>query len=381
MRYCGRAGGGDVTDSSKRSNAQQWCVEAAQRFKDARWWIPGRRLLFSVWELCARQQKTTQKWVPREWIANQLAVFENDWGRDEDRFGHAAESFRWSILGQADIRIGMLAYPKPSKISESNALNPELVGYSRQWLYAFGATEKEIKTIEEVTDQFAGLAAGRPWRKPERFAEHVLCRLCDRNDKRVQSESLLTRYLKHDASPFGEFPICREYLGSLLKAAKGAEGSAGRGVSYEDLACYLFLLFGGCVPRRDVQDEDGVSQHDLVVSNYASSEGAFSSRFGRQFLVECKNLKRPADSAAVGYFLQRLHLAHCTFGVMFSKKGVTGSSPDQKHAKGLIRRAFHEHGTLCLVIAIEDIEELVKETYPTVSHMLFHLANKFQFGI
>jgi hypothetical protein len=209
----------------------------------------------------------------------------------------------------------------------------------------------------------------------------VLCEIC----KQRGADALLMRRLKHDEFPFGEFPISRAHLNTLINSANSNEAT-NKGPNLENLACYLFLSFGSCMPMPNVKDIDDVSQHDLVVFNYGTNVGTFASRFGQHFLVECKNTVARADSAVVAYFLQRMMLTHSKFGVILSKYGVTGDGtghkPEraEKYARALIRRAFHEHNITCLVLSLADIEELAQGKFPSVSSMLFQLANEFQFG-
>lgn len=87
-------------------------------------------------------------------------------------------------------------------------------------------------------------------------------------------------------------------------------------------------------------------------------------------------------------------MTHCSFGILLSTNGISGQKSDdndEKHAKALIRRAFHEHDTLCLPISLDDVRKLFPKStglgetspgpeFPNVTSLLFDAANRFQFG-
>ncbi len=362
-----------------------------------------------MWDLCAEEQvrlaeqqieaKTGKgAHVSRAWIADLARTLENDWGTSLDNQTHNAEVYRWTILEQADVFLDEIDSSKnptglpsmPATVGTNNQ-----AGNARHWFKALGVSDTEIRLVKDLANECRESAGEKGWHGAEAFAEAILCKLCET----AEGEALLMRFLKPENSPFGEFAMSLVYLRRLLQIANGPPTEAGnakknagnqaqnQGKDLEVLATYLFLHFGGCIPRSGITDIDQVSQHDIVVSNYASGEGAFTSRFGQHFLVECKNTKEKVNSATVGYFLERLHLTHCRFGVLLSAEGITGDGhDDEKNARQMIRRAFHEHGVLCIVISFKDLAGLVPDEigkeprFPSVSSMLLRLANEFQFG-
>src|SRR5262249_20725411 len=123
------------------------------------------------------------------------------------------------------------------------------------------------------------------------------------------------------------------------------------GDTLEHLAAYLLLLIPGLVPRINVIPETNDMQHDLVISNLRQSSSLEAELFGRNFLVECKNWKKKIGPSEIGYFLYRMRLTHTTFGIMFARSGIAGGIKGQAaFAQNLCQRAFHEDGSICILI-------------------------------
>ncbi|MCI0562084.1 MAG: hypothetical protein MN733_26655, partial [Nitrososphaera sp.] len=101
---------------------------------------------------------------------------------------------------------------------------------------------------------------------------------------------------------------------------------------------------------------------------------------GRHFLVECKNWDESVGVRDVGYFLYRMRLTHCSFGVIFAKDNISGKKgKGEIAARSLIRRAFHEDGNTCVVLDRNDLEGLAKRE-TTFWSMLLSKIELFRFG-
>src|SRR5690606_9599447 len=155
-----------------------------------------------------------------------------------------------------------------------------------------------------------------------------------------------------------EFPLSEPYYEILLDEFVTAE-SEGKNQkelkeSFERLASYLFMLIPGCVPRKNVKDENQTHETDIVVRNLNPNGNLIAEVFGRYFVAECKNWKvEKVGSPEVGYFLQKMKLMHAKFGVLFARNGITGDKNNKEEetaARQLIRRSFHEDKTLCVVL-------------------------------
>jgi hypothetical protein len=148
-----------------------------------------------------------------------------------------------------------------------------------------------------------------------------------------------------------------------------------KGDSLETIASYLFLLIPGWIPRRNLRNE--AFETDIVVRNYSPTADLMADIFGRDFIVECKNWKDPIGVKDLGYFLLRMSLTHAKFGVLFSRQGITGN--DTTDAKSLLKRAFHESNSICVVVTLEDLRDLEKGG-ATFRSLLFKRMEEIRFG-
>lgn len=326
-----------------------WCSCASLLLRQNDWLPPARQLLLTLWNQLGETQAKLGRRISRAIIGQSLTELEHDAKR-------AANCFRWALLTHAEC-----------------ALDGEgrEGAFSEHWLDALGVLPAEREVIERIAKKCKSTAKKVGWRGPSAISEEVL-RLCCEDPIGI---GLLTRFTTQD-----EFPLSVSYLRLLIAAVRSARANDEKGKSLENLACYLFLLFSGCIPRRNLKDVAGAAEYDVVVFNYSSDGNAFASRFGRQFLIECKNWNKKVSVRDVGYFLERMHLTNCHFGVMLSRNGVTGRQREESNARSLIRRAFHQDNAICLVVSLEDIEHLCDQTFPSVTSLLVDLANRLQFG-
>jgi hypothetical protein len=151
-----------------------------------------------------------------------------------------------------------------------------------------------------------------------------------------------------------------------------------KGDTLENLASYLFLLIPGHVPRRNLLDLDNSFETDIVVRNLGMNSNVYSDLLGRHFLIECKNWEEKVGVKDVGYFLYRIRLTHSSFGVIFAKSGITGKE-DSRAAYSLIRKSFHEDGSLCIVVDKSYLSRLA-EGQTTFWSLLLELIEINRFG-
>src|SRR5690606_15446680 len=128
-----------------------------------------------------------------------------------------------------------------------------------------------------------------------------------------------------------------------------------------------------------VQDEKQTAEIDLVVRNLQPNANLMADILGRYFIVECKNWDKPVGSRDVGYFLNKIRQSHASFGVIFSREGITGDGDEEKAAKELTRRAFHEDKSVCIVISRSDLRRL-QNGETTFRTLLLELFEEFRFG-
>lgn len=282
----------------------------------------------------------------------QIYIREKDWGA----------AVRWALLTQADDVLDQ---------------HERGGGAGKQWLRSvLGMTEAELVAFSRIAEGNLQAARdnGNGLLKMEWFAEDVVVRLASME---TAFEHLFSR-----PSAVKEFPISPGYFRVLLSNVDSRHHltTKQKGDALEALAAYLFLLIPGWVPRRNVLDQQQGFETDIIVSNLNPASNLGSDLLGRYFLVECKNWSNAVGVSQVGYFLYRMHLTHCNFGVVFAKDNITGSSAgEEKAARSLIRRAFHEDGSTCIVLDQNHLESLAQGT-SSFWPLLLREIERFRFG-
>lgn len=325
------------------SGGQQWQTahnrynQIAQLLFHAREPHVAHRLMHDWWIGLSIEQFTTRQRYPLAaptlWLAN---IF--SW------LGDQGLAFRWMLLTAIhDIQ---------NSWDDSPALQMTQA--------SFGLSAQAAQRIVGLTTECVG-EIGDDWARPAGFPEEVLQRLLSHTDGRdsytEQIAFLETRQ---------EFPVSPGYLRALLEPLNdqgqgvNAPSSTDKGRQLEAIARYLTSLLPGCVPRANLLSVDQAFESDIVVANVYTQQTIISDLFGRYILVECKNYERPVDASRVGYFLHRMRMVHAHFGIIFAARGITGSKSDneERAARSLIRRAYHEDGSICVVIDCADLRRL-----------------------
>lgn len=303
-------------------------------------------LLIDAWNAFARKQSETGKRIYRAGIAAKLT---NLYRSINDK----GASLRWALLTHADDKLG-----RHKKGGAGKQILTTVLGMNQNALQEFDLiAESHLEKAE------------KDWSSVFGFAEHIVLRFAI--EKRDYS------YLITEQATIREFPICGSYLMALLERVRDSEATnKNKGVSLEDLASYLFLLIPSCIPSRNLIKTDKAFENDIVISNLNPSSNLISEILGRHFLVECKNRKKRVDARDVGYFLYRMRLTHSTFGIIFSKTGITGKNTA---ADSLRTKAFHEDRSVCIVLDQQDLEKLTSEKISFWS-MILERIETMRFG-
>ncbi|MGA2876527.1 MAG: hypothetical protein ABSE82_13435 [Nitrososphaerales archaeon] len=157
-----------------------------------------------------------------------------------------------------------------------------------------------------------------------------------------------------------EFPSVEEsglYFATIpyLQWLLGKLGS-GRGKVLERLAHYLVSLMPGC--RAYMRSQTYSTDYDVV----GIPEGLgldFRSELGRYFLCECKDWQAKADFTTIAKFCRVLDGAKCSFGILFSKHGITGTSGTTDAAREQIK-VFQQRGMVVVIISEADIQTVAE---------------------
>lgn len=274
-------------------------------------------------------------------------------------------AFRWALLTAIhDIQ---------NRMSDSPALQ------MAQATFGFGApAARKLVLLANACAQ----ETGDDWSQPCGFPEEIVQRLMRASEGRdAYTEQVALHATRH------EFPISPGYLHALMARLSEAQAQGAqitpkeKGDRLEAIARYLTSLLPGCVPRANLLSADKAFESDIVVANVYTQPTIISDLFGRYILVECKNYAQPVDVARVGYFLHRMRMVHAPFGIIFASRSVTGSklTEDEQAARSLIRRAFHEDGSICVVIDQDDLERLA-EGQVSFYWLLHSRYEEFRFG-
>lgn len=318
-------------------------------------WKAGEQLLVDCWNRLAEKQIDAGRRAYRAVIAYNLARV-NLLTRD------IGAALHWCLLTQADDILGN---------------HPQEGGAAKHWLRAvlgLSASQlEEFNSIGKSNRSHIEDELGNDWSLPHGFAEDVIVRFSQAYPDHLQ-------LISHETNS-AQFPICPAYFRLLVDGLQHKDSETHKvvGDRLEHLAAYLFLLIPGLAPVRNVATEDRSSEHDLVVSNLNTVGKLPAEIFGRSFLVECKNWSSKLSVDQVGYFLYRMRLTHCRFGVIFAREGVTGKSDESRAARALIRRAYHEDHSICVVVDKKDLDELADEK-ATFTNLLLQRTRKIQFG-
>jgi hypothetical protein len=128
----------------------------------------------------------------------------------------------------------------------------------------------------------------------------------------------------------------------------------GTGTALEQLAEYLLSCMAGC--RTKKRQRSGSTEYDIICS-MEGFEVDFRSEFGRYFLCECKDWKRPADITSMAKFCRILDSIKSRFGILFSKSGISGAGQTE-YAEREQLKVFQDRGMVIVVIDQEDLEKV-----------------------
>ncbi len=342
----------DSFDERKQQDACNDYGYASNIFLDNGFPEYGISILINAWnELCDIQLETGKR-IYKAGIGMYLA-------RAYLKLNDNGASIRWALLTQADDLLGQ---------------HSEGGGAGKQLLQSvFGVSNQVLKELEKIAkENLSEIEKNNDWSIPQAFPEDIITKFAYKNQEFAHLFATDTKVT--------QFPLNNAYYSSLQKKACGiVNNSTEKGNSLEDVATYLFLLIPGLIPIRNCIDESDTYEFDIVIRNLTMNTNLITDLFGRHFLVECKNWKKPIGVQEVGYFLYRMQLAHSNFGVIFSSKGITGEETQYKAANNSIHKAFHEIGKTCIVLNDEDFDKLSNSTINFRS-LLLEKIEQLRFG-
>jgi hypothetical protein len=178
------------------------------------------------------------------------------------------------------------------------------------------------------------------------------------------SESLFPEWIlqEFDNNWMAEFPTSQEasvysanarYVRYLIDKLGDASGT-----TLERLAAYMLSCMSGCRITRRRRSHS--SDYDIVCS-VDGLEVDFRSELGRYFVCECKDWQSPADFTTMAKFCRVLDSTKCRFGILFSKKGISGQGKTVDAEREQLK-VFQDRGMVIVVVHQEDIENVARGT-------------------
>jgi hypothetical protein len=140
-----------------------------------------------------------------------------------------------------------------------------------------------------------------------------------------------------------------------VRVTAGGRDNRAKGAAMADLVARVFGHIPGVELRhREFLDPDGSSEIDLVFRNQPQVSGLFD---GVTLLAECKNEERPISAAEVRIFGSKLGERNQPVGVMISRAGLSGQSPNKTAAHGTVGLEL-ANGRTIVVLTLQDLEGL-----------------------
>jgi hypothetical protein len=149
----------------------------------------------------------------------------------------------------------------------------------------------------------------------------------------------------------GVFASNPRYIEHLTRCLGNPSGKA-----LEDLADYLMSCMPGC--RTMKRKHSPSTEYDLICS-VEGLELDFRSELGRYFVCECKDRSGPANFTAMAKFCRVLDSVKSRFGILFSRKGISGEGTRRDAALEQLK-VFQDRGIVIVVVDQKDLERVAQ---------------------
>lgn len=217
-------------------------------------------------------------------------------------------------------------------------INPNTSGVYFRLVWQYGMNDKDLrKYVVSIVDKY------RRNQKEGLFPEWILQDL---------DNEWITTFPSPTESMF--YRANRRYIKYLMQNLGNRSGDY-----LERLAEYIISQIPGCRTYRHTRT---LSTDYDVVCAMEGTQVDFRSEFGRYFVCECKDWEKAADFTTVSKFCRVLDSSKCRFGILFSKKGTTGSRNDitPKYAARELVKVFQDRGMVIVVIDKNDLKDVAE---------------------
>lgn len=218
-------------------------------------------------------------------------------------------------------------------LTSPGKVNPDKTGsyFRLVWLHGLPGVE-----FDRYVDEFKHLAINYPLESyyPEWLLQEI-------------DQDWMTEFppLAESANYF----VTEDYVRFLINQLGEPSGQI-----LERLASYFLSAIPGF--RATTRRKSRSTDYD-VVCTVEGLEVDFRTELGRYFVCECKDLNKPADFSITAKFCRVLDSTKCTFGILFSTKGITGSGRGT-YAEREQMKIYQDRGLVIVVLDINDFHFL-----------------------
>ena len=150
---------------------------------------------------------------------------------------------------------------------------------------------------------------------------------------------------------------CRPFVEAAAKYVFHDNSNAkDTGTRLEIFTAFLVSTVPGMRPTRGLLNQGSTGEHDVLATMFGETPFPLPGR-PLEWLIECKNRKKPLNASEVGHFLAKMQHSAATFGILIAKSGLTGKGKG-KYADGLRKQFAMREGLVCLALDSKDLEKL-----------------------
>lgn len=218
-------------------------------------------------------------------------------------------------------------------ITKGGPIDPTKTGSYFRALWQYGLSHDQIM---EYSEKAYGIYTKHA--KESCYPEYVLQSLDQNWNVEIPSPNESTYYVSN-----------KSYINYLTSKSGESQGKA-----LEILASYIISCIPGC--RTYLRVKSISSEYDVVCSLQTPNVD-FRSELGRYFVVECKDWTEPLGFTQFAKFCRVLDSLKITFGILFSKNGISGSGKN-KYSEREQLKVFQDRGMVIIVIDKKDIKKI-----------------------
>jgi hypothetical protein len=292
-----------------------------------------------AWELCGLY------FLQQGRFHDALAIFERlyfhmlDWQQHAADRCHKGMPLVW--MAECHLQLGHPAIARrflmltlcEDAIRSEGTIPPDESGIYFRLVWREGISDARVQKYAQLAYR-----ASKKKRKESRFPEWVL--------QELGSEWQHVNPSIQESTVYPANPI---YIKFLMDSLGEKTGKA-----LERLSQYVFSVIPGMICNTRAQTVS--TEYDIVCSQYGEMVD-FRSEIGRYFIGECKDWRKTVGTSAFAKFCHIVDTAKCTFGIIFSRKGISGTDKGRAAEREQIK-TFQKNGVVIVVVKEADLNEL-----------------------